>query len=87
MFEKLILNDPEAQGRLLKSYEMMLDFYGIVLVNQDTGELTRADHWQQRYDNMNRSNRFFTYSQTFKAHFHLVKKEVLLENFTNNKTG
>ena len=29
--------DPECLERILKSYELMLDFYGIVLVDRTTG--------------------------------------------------
>jgi len=49
-----IKNDPVLQGRIVKSYELMLDFYGIKLVDS-TGKLTRADNWKSRYAHLNRS--------------------------------
>jgi len=52
---QLILQDEAAVKRLLKSYEMMLGFYGIKLVNRQTGQVCRADNWQQRFHNLNRS--------------------------------
>jgi hypothetical protein len=41
------------------SYEMMLNFYGMKLVNFDTGEVTRAENWKQRFSNLNRSEHNF----------------------------
>lgn len=46
--------DKIAKQNLLKSYELMLDFYGIRLVNKKTGDVKRADNWKERFDNMNR---------------------------------
>uniref|UniRef100_A0A3Q2VFS6 Opioid growth factor receptor 2 n=1 Tax=Haplochromis burtoni TaxID=8153 RepID=A0A3Q2VFS6_HAPBU len=42
-----------AQENLLKSYKLMLDFYGIVLCDEKTGEVRRAKHWEERFDNLN----------------------------------
>ncbi|XP_036387474.1 opioid growth factor receptor-like [Megalops cyprinoides] len=47
-------NNEEAKQRLLTSYEMMLDFYGITLVNKETGEVKRSDIWLERFENLNR---------------------------------
>jgi hypothetical protein len=44
---------PEAQRRLLTSYEMMLDFYGIVLKDRHTGEVEKAQNWRERFQNLN----------------------------------
>ena len=33
---------------LIKSYEMMLEFYGIVLINKKTGELKRSEIYTKR---------------------------------------
>ncbi|KAI4827693.1 hypothetical protein KUCAC02_031071 [Chaenocephalus aceratus] len=38
---------------LLESYKLMLDFYGIELLNEQTGELTRALNWKARFNNLN----------------------------------
>ncbi|XP_051887255.1 opioid growth factor receptor-like protein 1 [Pristis pectinata] len=42
-----------AKVRLIEAYKMMLDFYGIKLVNEQTGEVKRAHHWKQRFHNLN----------------------------------
>lgn len=42
-----------AKERLIEAYKMMLDFYGIQLVNEETGEVKRAHHWKQRFHNLN----------------------------------
>ncbi|XP_065098106.1 opioid growth factor receptor-like protein 1 [Paramisgurnus dabryanus] len=52
---KQFRKDNEAKGNLLKSYELMLDFYGIRLVNDHTGEVTHAHNWKERFDNLNRN--------------------------------
>ena len=44
-----------AHGRLLKSYKMMLDFYGLKMTDEKTGELGRADNWKERFCHLNRS--------------------------------
>lgn len=44
-----------ATKRVLHSLHMMLDFYGFVLVNEETGEVARAVHWQERFINLNTS--------------------------------
>ncbi|XP_059837011.1 opioid growth factor receptor-like isoform X2 [Hypanus sabinus] len=48
-FEQTII----AKTRLVEAYKMMLDFYGIMLVNEETGEVKRAPHWEQRFHNLN----------------------------------
>uniref|UniRef100_UPI0037E97099 opioid growth factor receptor n=1 Tax=Semicossyphus pulcher TaxID=241346 RepID=UPI0037E97099 len=45
----------EAKKRLVESYELMLGFYGIRLVNKDTGEVKRADNWKERFGNLERN--------------------------------
>lgn len=44
----------EAKKRLVESYELMLGFYGIQLVNKDTGEVKRAENWRERFANLER---------------------------------
>merc|ERR1712137_106164 len=41
--------------RVMKSYKMMLDFYGMRLVDEKTGEVRRAKNWKSRYLNLNTS--------------------------------
>lgn len=50
---------PEILSRILKSYEMMLDFYGMRLVRSDSGLLDRANPEQKcaaRYRNLVRKS-------------------------------
>jgi len=51
--------------RLLKSYEMMLGFYGIKLVDRETGQVLRAENWKERFHNL---NRFVCSSHRYKAY-------------------
>ncbi|XP_021420152.2 opioid growth factor receptor-like [Oncorhynchus mykiss] len=56
--KKEILAFRESEGakkRLVESYELMLRFYGIQLVNKDTGEVKRADNWKERFANLERN--------------------------------
>ncbi|XP_077073855.1 opioid growth factor receptor-like [Siphateles boraxobius] len=45
----------EAKRRLLGSYELMLGFYGLQLLNRDTGEVKRAENWRERFANLERN--------------------------------
>ncbi|KAI0669262.1 opioid growth factor receptor conserved region-domain-containing protein [Trametes maxima] len=47
--------DPTVIARLRRSYTTMLDFYGMDLVSNETGELRRTDDWQERYRNLARA--------------------------------
>lgn len=38
----------------MESYELMLGFYGIRLVNKETGEVKRAENWKERFGNLER---------------------------------
>ncbi|XP_077059371.1 opioid growth factor receptor-like isoform X1 [Siphateles boraxobius] len=51
---KLFRKDGEAKRKLVESYKLMLDFYGIRLVNETTGEVDRAHNWKDRFMNLNR---------------------------------
>lgn len=46
-------NSATAQANLLKSYKLMLDFYGIYLRDETTGEVKRAPNWRDRFRNLN----------------------------------
>lgn len=46
--------DLVVRERLLRSYSTMLGFYGMQLVSPETGEIRRADNWQERYRNLTR---------------------------------
>ncbi|KAK9529454.1 hypothetical protein VZT92_013544 [Zoarces viviparus] len=42
-----------AKANLVKSYKLMLDFYGIELCDEETGEVKRASNWRDRFNNLN----------------------------------
>nr|XP_060627958.1 opioid growth factor receptor [Anolis sagrei ordinatus] len=44
----------EVMDRFVRAYKLMLGFYGIDLVNEETGELRRAENWCERFENLNR---------------------------------
>lgn len=44
----------EVMDRFLRAYKLMLGFYGISLVSEETGELERAENWRERFENLNR---------------------------------
>ncbi|XP_056129649.1 opioid growth factor receptor-like [Lampris incognitus] len=50
---KAFLEHDIAKENLLKSYKLMLDFYGIELSNEGTGEVQRASNWEERFGNLN----------------------------------
>ncbi|ELR20514.1 opioid growth factor receptor (ogfr) region protein, putative [Acanthamoeba castellanii str. Neff] len=47
--------DPECGRRMVRSYELMLEFYGMKLKNAETGELERSENYKARYRNLNTS--------------------------------
>ena len=49
-----IKKDRRALRRVLVSYRMMLDFYGMKLKDDKTGEIIRADNWRDRFQHLNR---------------------------------
>jgi hypothetical protein len=49
----VFLGHPLCRQRFLKAYKMMLEFWGMILVNDDTGEVKRHQQWQSRYENLN----------------------------------
>uniref|UniRef100_A0A3B4ZQ18 Zgc:162182 n=1 Tax=Stegastes partitus TaxID=144197 RepID=A0A3B4ZQ18_9TELE len=46
------LTSSTAKENLLKSYKLMLDFYGIELFDEKTGEVRRARNWRDRFNNL-----------------------------------
>ncbi|KAB5536889.1 hypothetical protein PHYPO_G00112520 [Pangasianodon hypophthalmus] len=52
---KLFRRDEEVKKKLLTSYKIMLDFYGIELVSEETGKVKRAVNWKERFANLNRN--------------------------------
>lgn len=45
----------KAMKRILTSYKMMLDFYGMKLADEKDGTIERADNWPERSSHLNRS--------------------------------
>uniref|UniRef100_A0A2D4HMF2 Opioid growth factor receptor (OGFr) conserved domain-containing protein n=1 Tax=Micrurus lemniscatus lemniscatus TaxID=129467 RepID=A0A2D4HMF2_MICLE len=44
----------EVMERFIRAYKLMLKFYGIDLINEETGELSKAENWFARFRNLNR---------------------------------
>ncbi len=45
--------NPAIQERILKSYKLILGFYGVELVDVESGSLRRAHNYKERYWNLN----------------------------------
>ncbi|KAM6457196.1 opioid growth factor receptor isoform 2-T3 [Liasis olivaceus] len=43
----------EVMERFVRAYKLMLSFYGVNLINKETGELRRAENWSDRFMNLN----------------------------------
>jgi len=39
--------------RLIKAYKMMLDFYGLQLSSNGSGDVGRAANWKERFHHLN----------------------------------
>ncbi|OCH88684.1 hypothetical protein OBBRIDRAFT_795005 [Obba rivulosa] len=48
--------DPDIIERVIRSFALMLDFYGMQLVDRNTGLLSRTENYQDRYRNLARSS-------------------------------
>uniref|UniRef100_F7CLQ9 Opioid growth factor receptor n=1 Tax=Xenopus tropicalis TaxID=8364 RepID=F7CLQ9_XENTR len=46
--------DKDAMRRFREAYRLMLDFYGIELRDEDSGEVARAPNYKERFSNLNR---------------------------------
>ena len=53
---KAIGNDPKLIERALRSYEMILDFFGMRLVNRQSGQIERKKKFEARYKNLQESS-------------------------------
>ncbi|XP_014109714.1 PREDICTED: opioid growth factor receptor isoform X2 [Pseudopodoces humilis] len=51
---KAFRKSKEVMDRFIRAYKLMLGFYGINMVNEETGELERAENWRERFENLNR---------------------------------
>jgi len=52
---KAMKDDETINRRILTSYQLMLDFYGMSLENESTGLISRSQHHKSRYRNLCRS--------------------------------
>ncbi|KAL6464448.1 hypothetical protein MHYP_G00267650 [Metynnis hypsauchen] len=52
---KFFRKDEQLKRRLLTSYKLMLDFYGIKLLDENTGVVGHAENWTERFENLNRN--------------------------------
>uniref|UniRef100_A0A0B7B733 Opioid growth factor receptor (OGFr) conserved domain-containing protein n=2 Tax=Arion vulgaris TaxID=1028688 RepID=A0A0B7B733_9EUPU len=60
--------DPKAHKRFLEAYKMMLDFYGMKLVDEATGRLERSENWRQRFEYLNwSSNNYMRITRMLKS--------------------
>jgi len=50
---KLMRADVAISNRIVMSYKLMLDFYGLQLVDSVTGKICRNNNWESRYKNLN----------------------------------
>ncbi|KAG9474540.1 hypothetical protein GDO78_004700 [Eleutherodactylus coqui] len=50
---KMMKGDEAVMARFLKAYKLMLQFYGIKLLSEETGEVERAANWEDRFKNLN----------------------------------
>ncbi|XP_038071360.1 opioid growth factor receptor-like protein 1 [Patiria miniata] len=51
-----ICKDPKCSDRVVKSYELMLHFWGMHLEDRQKGKIVRGDNWKERFRNLNRSS-------------------------------
>jgi hypothetical protein len=62
---RLMRRDPEIAKRIVKSYQMMLNFYGMELSEPKVGLIVRSNHWQERYKHLNSSFHNYLRISTF----------------------
>ena len=54
--------DKKARKSLLKSYQMMLDFYGMKLKSLEIGEVERSENYKGRYSNLIKYWQYFLFN-------------------------
>ncbi|KAG8567006.1 hypothetical protein GDO81_013469 [Engystomops pustulosus] len=50
---KMMKEDKAVMTRFIKAYKLMLQFYGIKVVSEETGKVERAENWEDRFKNLN----------------------------------
>jgi len=68
---------PEVKSRVLASYKLMLDFYGMQLVDESTGELERSRDYGPRYRNLIRSSHNYLRISRILKHLSIMDLEHL----------
>ncbi|XP_018093191.2 opioid growth factor receptor-like protein 1 [Xenopus laevis] len=51
---EVLKTDEDVKRRFCEAYKLMLDFYGIKLMDEKTGEVARAQNYKERFSNLNR---------------------------------
>jgi hypothetical protein len=51
----MMKDSPEIMQRVIRSYRLMLDFFGMRLDSEETGLISRADNYLDRYRNLTRT--------------------------------
>jgi len=90
---KSISADPILLGRVITSYELMLDFYGLKLLDRTKGTIGRSENWKSRYSHLNRSfHNYLRITRILKClgeveleHFKLHFVEHILKEIYENK--
>lgn len=83
------------QQRIINNYELMLDFFGMILKDRKTGEIARnPKNWEERYRNLNVSyHNYLRITRILKClgltgfeHFKIeFLKHFIIEIFQNHK--
>ncbi|XP_069808227.1 opioid growth factor receptor-like [Dendropsophus ebraccatus] len=50
---EMMMKDKVVMDRFLRAYKLMLQFYGIELISDETGAVQRAEKWEERFKNLN----------------------------------
>ena len=53
--ERMVASPSETRNRVVRSYQLMLDFYGMQIADEATGRIERTPGFRKRYDNLTRS--------------------------------
>lgn len=73
----------EVMERFIRAYQLMLRFYGIILTNQETGELERAENWAERFQNLNRWVSVYTTGHLLQPCTFMRRKKVKVKKIFN----
>ncbi|XP_072270536.1 opioid growth factor receptor-like isoform X1 [Pyxicephalus adspersus] len=53
---EMMKKDADVKKRLCEAYKLMLNFYGIQLLDEISGKVGQAENWQERYKNLDRNS-------------------------------